>query len=398
MPKALFVSLPLHGHTNPTLPLARALVRAGHEVVYLSTDAFAPAVTETGARYVAYRSASLADLPSLPQRMEQLAWLLARTTADVLDEQLDFLRAERPDYVIADSVAPWGTWIGQILQIPIVTSISTIAFNRSVIAYGMRHGVRPKSLAVLVSKIRNIAKAARLIRQLRTRYGVAGPGAMEAVFGHSDLNLVYTSRYFQPCADTFDARFVFVGPSLPPDVATAERSVDRQSAPLAYVSLGTVFNRDPGLFGLLFKALASADMRAIVSTGSAAIDPSLPTPPANVDLRSWVPQLDVLRQSTVCVTHGGMNTVTESLAMGVPLVVIPHMSEQEIVARRVEELGVGVRLDRKGLTPDRLTDAIRRVAVDEQFSRQTAPVRESFRAAGGVERAVSATEAFAGSR
>ena len=214
MPKALFVGLPLHGHTNPTLPLARALVRSGHQVDYLSIDSFAPAVTETGARYVAYRSASVANIQSMPERMEQLAWLLACTTADVLRDQLDLVRTERPDYVITDSVAPWGAWIGRILRIPIVTSISTFAFNRSVIAYGMRHGVRAKSLDVLVSKIRYIAKAARLIRQLRARYRVAGPGALAAVMGHSDLNIVYTSRYFQPCADTFDERFLFVGPSL----------------------------------------------------------------------------------------------------------------------------------------------------------------------------------------
>jgi MGT family glycosyltransferase len=395
MPKALFVGLPLHGHTNPTLPLVRALVRSGHQVDYLSIDTFAPAVTETGARYVAYRSASVANIQSMAERMEQLAWLLACTTADVLRDQLDLVRTGRPDYVITDSVAPWGAWIGRILRIPIVTSISTFAFNRSVIVYGMRRGVRAKSLAVLVSKIRYIAMAARLIRQLRARYGVAGPGAMAAVMGHSDLNIVYTSRYFQPCADTFDERFVFVGPSFASHVTAPKPPVERPSAPLAYVSLGTLFNRDTELFRLVFKALASTDMRAIVSAGSAAIDPSFPVPPPNVDLRPWVPQLDVLRQSTVCVTRGGMNTVTESLAMGVPLVVIPHMSEQEIVASRVEELGVGIRLGRADLTASRINAAICQVAGDERFSRQTAPVRDSFRAAGGVDRAVSAIDAFA---
>jgi MGT family glycosyltransferase len=218
---------------------------------------------------------------------------------------------------------------------------------------------------------------------------------MAAVIGHSDLNIVYTSRYFQPCADTFDGRFVFVGPSLASHVTAAKLPVERPSAPLAYVSLGTLFNRDTELFRLVFKALASTNMRAIVSAGSPAIDPSFPAPPPNVDLRPWVPQLDVLRQSTVCVTRGGMNTVTESLAMGVPLVVIPHMSEQEIVASRVEELGVGIRLDRADLTASRISAAICQVAGDERFSRQTAPVRDSFRAAGGVDRAVRAIDAFA---
>ena len=171
--------------------------------------------------------------------------------------------------------------------------------------------------------------------------------------------------------------------------------MERPSEPLVYVSLGTLFNRDVELFRLLFKALRSTNMRAIVSAGSAAIDPSFPAAPPNVDLRPWVPQLDVLRQSTVCVTRGGINTVTESLSTGVPLVVIPHMSEQEIVASRVEELGVGIRLGRANLTASRIGAAICEVAGDERFSRRTAPVRDSFLAAGGVDRAVSAIDAFA---
>jgi MGT family glycosyltransferase len=394
MPNGLFVGLPLHGHTNPTLPLARALVGAGHTVDYLSTDTFAAAITATGARYIPYRVASVSDIQSLPDRMEQLAWLLARLTGDVLERQLDELGAGRPDYVITDSVAPWGAWIGRILRIPIVTSISTFAFNRSVIAYGMRHGVRPKSLAVLVSKIRYIAKAAWSIRQLRARYGVAGPGPMQAVIGHSDLNIVYTSRYFQPCADTFDARFVFIGPSLATDLTATATPVADRSAPLAYVSLGTLFNRDTELFELLFEALRSVGIGAIVSTGAGRIDDSFPAPPPNIDLRSWVPQLDVLRQSTVCVTRGGMNTVTESLAMGVPLVIIPHMSEQHIVATRAEELGVGIRLARPALTATRLSAAIREVTTDERYARATAPVRDSFQAAGGVREAVRAIDAY----
>jgi len=70
-----------------------------------------------------------------------------------------------------------------------------------------------------MSKIRHIAKAFLLTRRLRRRYGVRGPGIFGSVCGRSDLNIVYTSRYFQPCAETFDDTYQFVGPSM------ADRSV-----------------------------------------------------------------------------------------------------------------------------------------------------------------------------
>src|SRR5687767_3405012 len=123
MPKALFLSLPLHGHTNPSLPVVRALVERGDEVTYYSAAAFAIKVEEAGGLYRPYRNAFLADITNLPERIEELSWLLTRTTGELLADELDGFRAERPDYIITDSVAPWGHWVGEILGIPVVTSV-----------------------------------------------------------------------------------------------------------------------------------------------------------------------------------------------------------------------------------------------------------------------------------
>src|SRR5215211_1406254 len=193
MRKALFLSLPLHGHTNPSLPLVRELVRRGDEVIYYSTDSFAEKIAQTGARYRPYRNEFLADLRQLPERLEELSWLLMRTTEDLLERELAALRAERPDYLIADSVAPWGQWLGEALGIPVVTSVSTFAINRRVLAFAVSHGVRPKSARLVLSKLRHISRAIWLARRLSRRHGIKGPGITGLVFGRSALNIVYTS-------------------------------------------------------------------------------------------------------------------------------------------------------------------------------------------------------------
>lgn len=198
----MFLSLPLHGHINPSLPLVRELVRRGDEIIYYSADRFAEEITRAGARYRPYRDAFLADLSQLPAQTNELFWLLMRTAARVLEAELDAFRAERPDYVISDSVAPWGQWVGKILGVPVVTSVSTFAFNRRVLAFGLVHGVRPKSARLLLSKLRHMSKAFVLHRRLCRVHGVIGPGVMGSVMGRSDLNIVYTSRHFQPCAGT----------------------------------------------------------------------------------------------------------------------------------------------------------------------------------------------------
>jgi MGT family glycosyltransferase len=395
MVKALFLGLPLHGHTNPSLPLVRELVARGDEVVYFSVASFAARIEQAGARYRPYRNAFLADLRQLPARTDELSWLFMRTTGEVLAQELDTFRAERPDYVITDSVAPWGQWVAQVLGVPVVRSVTTFAFNRRVLAFGVGRGTRPKSARFVLSKIRHMAKAALLGRRLRREHGVKGTGVMGLLFGGADLNIVYTSRYFQPCAESFDDRFKFIGPLLGPREETLDLPWDDGSAAsIIYVSLGTLFNADPTFYRSCFEAFRNQNLRVVMSVGQGMSEASLGSPPANVVVRPYVPQLEVLARASVFVSHGGMNSVSESLYYGVPLVIVPQMGEQEIVARQVEALGAGLYLPKQAVTGDRLRECVQRLIGDQTFHRQAARVRQSFDAAGGAACGADAIMAF----
>ena len=162
MAKALFLGLPLNGHINPSLSLVRELAGRKDEVVYYAADRFAADIEQAGGHCRSYGGTSLADLHLLPAQTDRIAWLLMRMTARVLEEDLERFRGERPDYIIADSVAPWGQWAAKILRVPLVTSVSTLAFNRKVMAFGVARGVRPGSASLFLSKLRHIGKAWRL--------------------------------------------------------------------------------------------------------------------------------------------------------------------------------------------------------------------------------------------
>ena len=124
--KALFVGLPLHGHVNPSLCRSCALVDRGEEIVYFATEPFAAAIEQVGARpSLSSRRpvGSLADVGSGQARWRRSD---GGNRAAYASATLDAFRDERPDYVIADSVAPWGQWAGQILGVPVVTSIPDV--------------------------------------------------------------------------------------------------------------------------------------------------------------------------------------------------------------------------------------------------------------------------------
>ena len=391
MARALFLGLPLTGHINPSLSLTRELVSRGESVDYFATGAYRAAIERTGARYHCYRNSFLNDLVGLPERLEALSWLLMRTTAEVLEEHLTEMREQRPDYVIADSVAPWGFWLAEILGVPVVTSVVTFAFNRQVVAFAARSGIRPKSARLFLSKLRHIANALRLRHRLRSLYQVRGPGISRLVMGGSALNIVYTSRQFQPCADTFDQRFEFIGPMI------SERN-DAPDFPwgqvrdkvLVYVSLGTLFNADVAFYRSCFEAFESMDFQVILSVGANMSRGSLGAAPANFLVQPHVPQLEVLRRAAAFVTHGGMNSVCESLFHGVPMVVVPQMSEQAIVGRRVEETGAGIYLRKERATADTLRESVRQILSDGTFRRQATLLGDSFRKAGGAGKGADA--------
>ncbi len=394
MARALFLGLPLRGHTNPTLPLVRELAARGDEITYYSSDRFAAEIERAGARYRAYRDPVVADLSRLPLYSEQMSWLFMSAAARVLAGQLDAFRAERPDYVIADSVAPWGQWTASILRVPLVTSISTFAFNRHVLAFGAARGVRPTSVGRMLSKAGHLTRSHLLWRRLRRTYGVDGPGAFRSLIGSSDLNIVYTSRFFQPRAETFDRRFHFVGPMLSrveiddlPWAQVGQRDV-------VFVSLGTLFNDNLPFFRTCVEACAGEDVQLILSTGPHVPAAALGVVPANAIVRPYVPQLAVLRRASAFITHGGMNSVSESLASGVPMVVIPQMGEQAIVGRRVEEVGAGLYLGNAEATRERLRASVHRLLTEPRFRERAAVVRRSFEETGGAPAAADAIVAF----
>ena len=72
---------------------------------------------------------------------------------------------------------------------------------------------------------------------------------MGLMAGCSGLNIVYTSRYFQPCAETFGDRFLFVGPSIPNPGETAGFPWEQvRHRVVVYISLGTLFNTDVAFY------------------------------------------------------------------------------------------------------------------------------------------------------
>lgn len=195
---------------------------------------------------------------------------------------------------------------------------------------------------------------------------------------------------FQPMAERFDSSVRFVGPMLTPAAPFEDEALMSElgEGTLVYVSLGTLFNEQPGFYRTVFEALGGGGDRVLISIGPRTDPAALGAVPGNVVLRPFVPQLDVLERADVFLSHAGMNSASESLAAGVPLVLWPQQPEQGIVARRVRDLGAGVLLGKRSSAGE-IRDAVA-TARGPSHRAAAREIADSFRAAGG--RAVAADE------
>jgi MGT family glycosyltransferase len=371
---------PLYGHVNPALGTAAELVRRGHRVTMHLPERFGAAVRSTGAQLI---PSPEPEMPGWARTLDHLARfaampaLQADAARTVLPPVLAALAAEPPDVLAYDQLCVWGRLAAEVSPVPVVQLCTSYAPGR-------RWSPWPG-----LSRIPEACTAwSTAITELAGRFGTPPIEVSDLFRDTGAATVVFVPRVLQPEVDAYGDRFAFVGPALrpplPSDIAELA-ALELDERPLVFVSMGTLFADLPGLRRLSEAAFADKWWQVVLAGPG-----ERPARRGTVRVRPAVPQLGVLSQAAVAVTHGGMGSVLEALFYAVPLVVVPQMPEQEITANRLVELGVAVRLDRDELTPTRLRAAVDHVATNRRLRRAVQRMAHAVRAAGGAPAAASA--------
>ncbi|MGN6682296.1 MAG: glycosyltransferase [Streptosporangiaceae bacterium] len=194
--------------------------------------------------------------------------------------------------------------------------------------------------------------------------------------------------------------------SLPPSWHRIESSVRHTDAPftvpeqlagrdgaLIYFSLGSLGSADVPLMRRIIGCLAETPHRYIVSKGPLHAEIELPD---NMWGAEFLPQTSIIRLADLVITHGGNNTTTECLHFGKPMIVLPLFWDQHDNAQRMDELGLGVRLDTYRFTDEELRGAIATLLGDDALTARLASSAAQIQAADGLRAAADLIEGAAG--
>jgi UDP:flavonoid glycosyltransferase YjiC (YdhE family) len=109
--------------------------------------------------------------------------------------------------------------------------------------------------------------------------------------------------------------------------------------------MGSQIYYQPHLFSAVAQALPDEDIQLIFAINELYHSPFRHQLPANVIAVPYAPQLQVLPHVQLVISHGGANSVMESLAHGIPVALLPICNDQFLQAQFVTWAGTGIVLD-----------------------------------------------------
>ncbi|WP_010250909.1 macrolide family glycosyltransferase [Acetivibrio cellulolyticus] len=384
MSKVLFMNMPAHGHINPTLGLVEELIGRGEEVTYLTGEEFREKIEKTGAKFKSFRfylddkdedtDTSASEVPYEVKEAVKMLERVVKTCQSVFE--VVFSGEEKYDYVIYDSMFIIGAEIGKALNVPTICSHTTLvnAFEAP---------SNPEGLECFMGEFEHVLNS---IKEMEETYGIRFPDVISGYpVAEGMLNLVYTSRYFHPVVKGIDDSYKFIGISVADRKEKMafpfEKIADKK---VIYISLGTIFNDSIEFYESCFEAFKDMDVKVVMSIGNRIDIGAFKSIPDNFIVLPYVPQLEVLKQTDIFITHGGPNSVNEALYNNVPMILVPQYADQFAVAYRVEELGAGINIEKDKVNANLLKEAVTRVLSDKSFKVNSEKIGDSLKDAGGV--------------
>lgn len=356
------------GHVFPMVPLAQALVAAGHAVLWVAPEPAVAAVQDAG---IPCRAGGLSDAgvrdavgrmkaltaPLPPEERAATAFgemFGAWASPAMVDDLLPISRAFRPDLLIHEPAELAAPLVASLLDVPCITHAWGQAIPAPVLA-----GAGKAVASTWAAHDRAVPDHAGLFSH---GYLDVCPPAVQCVpTGH-----ITGATPLRPVA--------YSGPGDGSPAPALGRSTGQ---PLVYITLGTVFS-DPRVLQAAVDAAAGAGARVIATVGPQGDPGVIERPSEHVQVLSWVSQAALLQHTDLVVSHAGSGTFLGALGTGQPQLCLPQAADQFRNAHAAVTSGAGLSLAPGEVTPAALDAAVRELLEQAHYRQAAAAVADQI--------------------
>lgn len=296
------------------VPLAGAIQRIGHEVVFATAREFGPDVAGAGFELLpvglgveALRDEAVrtvAGFAALPPDRQAARMFLEIAPRRVYRDLLPAATQWRPDLILREETELGGVLTAARLNVPHVT-------------LGWPAPRRPPAM-------------------MRHSYAAVATMWREYQLPRIRAGELDGSLFLDPCPPTLQSDqsprlcpTAHVRPEpfdAPVDPASLARLKALPSRPTWHVTLGTVsaYNNAPGLLTTIVAAVAPLDVNVVVTIGDELDVLALREWGDRIHVERYIPHGQLLRWCDAVIGHGGCGTTISALCFGLPLIIVPR--------------------------------------------------------------------------
>lgn len=355
--RVLFTSVPSVGHLHPMMPLARAFLARGDDVLWVTGAdgcirlaragiAAQPAGLDEHAGKGEFdrRFPEVLELPREQWPDFMFPRLFGRVRAPrMLEDALPIAEDWGPDLVVCDAAELAGPIVASRLGLPNVTH-----------AFG---SLPPSG---------RVASAAAEVAPLWIAHGLE-PRPFCGCYDHGYLDIYPPSLQRGDMSHVNGRQMLRAeGEATAGDDALPEWLVEPSPLPLLYLTLGTIFSSGAVLRAAL-EGIRALPVRVVVTVGPDGDPASIGTQPDNVHVARYIPQQLLLPRCTAVVSHAGSGTFLATLAAGLPQLCLPQAADQFLNANAAVASGCGIALPPDAVDAHAVREAVQRLLDDPAF-------------------------------
>ena len=413
MAKIFFAPVPVAGHFFPTIPVAHALKKRGHEVVYLSDLNMKEIIEGEGFPYypigpgvwagnLLEKYPKIGKLKGNPRIHYILMEVYLGLAPDYVRDVIPVVEREKPDLFVFDSLSFPGPVAAELTGTKWVTTSMFLGMIPSGEMPPFSLGWPPprsglqKFLYWFIWQgfIFYCHRYDREVNRIRRMFGLK---RKKQAFLWSALSpylyLTFTTFDIEYPREHYYPQIHLVGPSLwsrPRNYQPPDWLVDYpERRPAVYITIGTVESvYERKFFPMVIDVFRELpDVQGVMTVCYPGRDVNGMGIPPNLRVEQYVPNAEIIPKSDLVIHHGGFSTTMDCMVNGIPAIGIPMEGDQNENGRRIRESGAGYYLQYKGLTAKKLKDAILRALGDESIKRRAREISGKLKKYNGPETA-----------